>query len=186
MENLLERLEQWLRSNRQDYLSRLQPGLALEEITEISAPLGFQLPDEVIKLYQWHNGTLGFYDEFFLFFRFLPLSEAVKDTLMMKRYPEEQGLYNAGVQDSNLPDWQYYWVSLFYETKERIITVGSDHLTYSSPIIHFWVGGRARRFESLKGFISMVIDCYETELYLLEDFWFDDPEEIWAKYRDLV
>jgi hypothetical protein len=43
-----------------------------------------------------------------------------------------------------------------------------------------------RQFKSLRGFILTVLECYETGLYLLEDFWFDDPEEIWAKYRDLI
>lgn len=185
MQDLLQRLEQWLQEHRPDYVSQLQPGLSIQEIAEITEPLPFQLPNEVIELYQWHNGTLGFYDEFFLFFRFLPLSEAVEDTLMMRRYPEEQGHYNLGVQDSNFPDWQYYWFSLFYETKERLVTVGSDHPSSTSSIIHFWVGGRAKRFMSLRGLILTILECYETGIYLEEDFWFDDPEEIWAKYREL-
>ena len=69
MQDLLERLENWLKKHRPDYASRLQPGLSSEEIAEIAAPLPFQLADEVIDLYHWHNGTLnlhgGFDDEFF-------------------------------------------------------------------------------------------------------------------------
>jgi len=41
-------------------------------------------------------------------------------------------------------------------------------------------------FNSLKGFISADIKCYETALYPSEGFRFEDAEEIWAKYRDLV
>jgi hypothetical protein len=185
MQNLLERLEQWLTRNRSDYASKLLPGLSLEEIAEITSQLPFQLPNEVVQLYQWRNGTPEFYDEFFLFFRFLPLQEAVEDTLMMRKCPEAQGSYKSQFQDSGLPDWQYYWFSVFYETKERIVTVGSNHPSNSSPTIHFYVGGRKTWFKSLKGFISTILECYETELYLLEDFWIDDAGEICAKYRDL-
>lgn len=189
MQDLLERLENWLKKHRPDYASRLQPGLSSEEIAEIAAPLPFQLADEVIDLYHWHNGTLnlhgGFDDEFFQFYRFLPLQEAVEDTLMMRKYPVEQGFYKNGTQDSGIPDWQYYWFSIFYEVKERIITVGCERSQSSSSIIHFWVGGRKTWFYSLKGFISAVLECYESELYLLEDFCLDDAEEIWSKYREL-
>jgi cell wall assembly regulator SMI1 len=195
MENLLERLELWLRSNRPDYLSRLQHGLALEEISEITAPLGFQLPDEVIKLYQWHNGSQLSGDNFFLVYRFLPLKEAVEDTLLLRSAASEYPLGGAGESyNTGFPnhyDWQDNWFTIFYEVKNRIVTVASNNFTTHASIIinggedswtELW-------FKSLKGFISAILECYETDLYLLEDsedFCLASDEEIWAKYRDLV
>ena len=199
MENLLERLEQWLRLNRPDYFSRLQPGLTLEEITEISAPLGFKLPDEVIKLYQWHNGTLGFYDEFFIIYRFATLKDAVERTLEMREstaeYPlgvpdESDEFYSTGwnIGFPNHYDWQDNWFSIFFEVKDTIASMISSSSLTHAPIVKIagedlWT---TLWFNSLKGFISAVLECYETDLYLLESFCLEDAEEIWAKYRDLV
>jgi cell wall assembly regulator SMI1 len=42
MQDLLQRLEQWLQEHRPDYASHLQPGLSLEEIAEITEPLPFR------------------------------------------------------------------------------------------------------------------------------------------------
>jgi cell wall assembly regulator SMI1 len=195
MQELLERLELWLQQNKPDFSSQLQPGLSLDEIIEITTPLQFQLPNEVIELYRWHNGNLDLGDDLFLFYRFLPLQEAVEDTLRLREGRGGQGLYEGIDQDIedrdlDLPDhsdWQYYWFSIFYQFKVRIFTVGSKHLLKRASIIYFEGEDSSLTlwFKSLKGFISSVLECYESGLYLLEDFSPSDTEEICAKYRDL-
>jgi cell wall assembly regulator SMI1 len=190
MQELLGKLEQWLRLNRLDYLSRLQHGLNLEEIEDLTNPLSLQLPDEVIQLYQWRNGSELSGDNLFLIYRFLPLKEAVEDILKRRQdtecYPLHLSKGNVGFP--NYYDWQHSWFSIFYEVKTRIAIVIGDNPSTYRPIIAFsgedtWT---ELWFKSLKGFISAILECYETELYLLEDFCLDDAEEIWAKYRDLV
>ncbi|MFM7600552.1 MAG: hypothetical protein ACKO7R_05025 [Pseudanabaena sp.] len=190
MQDLLERLEMWLTNNRPNYADQLLPGLSLEEILEITNPLPFQQSDQVIELYRWHNGTPDIYEYFFSFYRFLPLQEAVEDTMQNRAYFQEQGAYQHIDRDLYLPgnyDWQYYWFSIFYEVKERVVTLGSDTSSISAPIMNYF-GENARTtlwFKSLKGFISAILECYETDLYRLEEFGIDDAEEVWAKYHDL-
>ncbi|MEE3715852.1 SMI1/KNR4 family protein [Tumidithrix elongata RA019] len=191
MQELLEKLEQWLRLNKPEYLSRLQCGLTLKEIEDLATPLSLRLPEEIVQLYQWRNGSEASGDNFFLIYRFLPLREAIEDTLHLRKDAEAYPLFESNDRKMGFPnyyDWQYHWFSIFYEVKDRIAMVIGDNPSAYAPIIitcgeNSWT---ELWFKSLKGFISAILECYETELYLLEDFCLDDAEEIWAKYRDLV
>jgi cell wall assembly regulator SMI1 len=191
MQELLERLEIWLQQNKSDYLSQLQDGLSIEEIAETTSPLGFKLSNEVIQLYKWHNGSSDTNDEFFLFYRFLPLKDAVEDTLKRRKDAEEYPLHESTGQTLTYPnhyDWQHHWLSIFYQFKVRIVALGYNHASEYSPIIYYegedsWTN---LWFMSLKGFISALLECCETDIYLLEDFSPSDTEDVCAKYRDLI
>lgn len=56
MEKDLLRLERWLRENRPEYLSALQPGLSSAELDDFDAWLGFKAPAAFRTLYSWRNG----------------------------------------------------------------------------------------------------------------------------------
>lgn len=54
---LLRQLEaNWLAAGATT-LEKMAPGLTDEDIDRIAAPLGFRLPEEVRRLYRWHDGS---------------------------------------------------------------------------------------------------------------------------------
>lgn len=65
----------------------LGPGLSEHEIRSRTAALPFDLPKEIIELYQWRNGQSPDYNVFlFRDQRFLPLDEALDAYRMMQTY----------------------------------------------------------------------------------------------------
>ncbi|WP_445152677.1 SMI1/KNR4 family protein [Baekduia sp. Peel2402] len=56
-DQLLAALEQRWREQGAQTPDHMEPGLTDEQIDEITAPLGFPLPDELRTLYRWHNGS---------------------------------------------------------------------------------------------------------------------------------
>jgi cell wall assembly regulator SMI1 len=52
MEDLIERLDRWLRENRLKYYSKLLPGLTDEEILALEEALCISLPPEVKLFYK--------------------------------------------------------------------------------------------------------------------------------------
>ena len=56
MDELLRRLEAWLRENCPDYLAQLLPGLSDAEYSRFTEQLGVSPPDSFRALYQWRNG----------------------------------------------------------------------------------------------------------------------------------
>ena len=56
MEELLDRLEKWLRKKRLRFLKALQPGADAKTLTKLKKALGFPVPDDLRALLSWHNG----------------------------------------------------------------------------------------------------------------------------------
>jgi hypothetical protein len=55
--DLLEQLEhRWL-AGSPEVFERIAPGLSDAEIAEVARPLGFDLPDEVLRWFRWQNGS---------------------------------------------------------------------------------------------------------------------------------
>jgi cell wall assembly regulator SMI1 len=53
---LLARLEYWLKTNRPDYLARLQPGVTDAQLDAFEAQFSLQPPTAFRDLYRWRNG----------------------------------------------------------------------------------------------------------------------------------
>ena len=56
IDNLIVRMDNWLRDNRADYYSMLLPGAADGTLTEFEQRFSLRLPDDFRTLYQWRNG----------------------------------------------------------------------------------------------------------------------------------
>lgn len=54
---MLNKIEKWCKTNRKDQYEPIKPGLTREEIDSILGEWEFQLPQEIIELYQWGNGS---------------------------------------------------------------------------------------------------------------------------------
>ncbi|AFY92274.1 SMI1/KNR4 family protein [Chamaesiphon minutus] len=60
-----------------DFASNLLPGLPREKIIEMMKPIVDRAPEELIDLYEWHNGS-SFYYCFLPCFEFKPLEHAIE------------------------------------------------------------------------------------------------------------
>ena len=59
VQELIEQLDRWLRSNRPNYYSYLLPGLTDDELRAFETTLGVELPTDFKLLYAWKNGQVG-------------------------------------------------------------------------------------------------------------------------------
>ena len=59
MQELIERLDRWLRLNRPNYHNYLLPGLSDDELRAFETTLGVELPTDFKLLYAWKNGQAG-------------------------------------------------------------------------------------------------------------------------------
>ena len=64
MDDLIQRLDSWLRQNRPEFYQQLLPGLSDEELANFEKTLGVELPDDFKLLYQWKNGEQDDYISF--------------------------------------------------------------------------------------------------------------------------
>jgi hypothetical protein len=58
------------------FVSTLQPGLSRASILEMTRDIPCKIPEELIELYEWHNGADYVYDNFIPVFEFRPLEYA--------------------------------------------------------------------------------------------------------------
>jgi cell wall assembly regulator SMI1 len=56
MDDLIQRLDNWLRTNRFDYYQTLLPGLTDEELIILEKRLNVELPEDFKIFYKWKNG----------------------------------------------------------------------------------------------------------------------------------
>ncbi|MHC0064574.1 hypothetical protein ACWATR_17005 [Nostoc sp. UIC 10890] len=144
----------WLQQNKPSYASSLQPGLAYEEIEEKVKNLPFRLPTEVYELYQWRNGMIDDDSEFFSYYRFLPLEEALQ---VEKVVSENFGL--------SLP---FGWFPIFDFEKEGFAVIGAEKNTESSPVLNTYLSDDIR-YTNLTNMIQCIAECYETNAYYIDE-----------------
>src|SRR5689334_2495946 len=65
MEQIINRLDQWIQKNRPEYYKILKPGLSDNEIKEWEIKFGFEFPQDFKALYQWKNGQPDACREYF-------------------------------------------------------------------------------------------------------------------------
>lgn len=53
---VLDQFETWLEAHLPEVAEDLLPGATDQELQDLSATLGIQLPDDFLRLYAWHNG----------------------------------------------------------------------------------------------------------------------------------
>jgi len=74
----LDRIMNWLQINQPEVANSFLPGLTAEEIRAGEEKIGFKLPEEIYKLYQWRNGSTEAYSFFLPSIAFLPFDEAIR------------------------------------------------------------------------------------------------------------
>ncbi|NJK65073.1 MAG: hypothetical protein HC921_22285, partial [Synechococcaceae cyanobacterium SM2_3_1] len=175
---LLHQLRQGLYSTR-----NWQNGLSREEITSLLKDFPYQLPEEVITLYVWANGSRyswWYTDDLVPSFRMLPLNEA------LETYDQRVEL--------NAPDyevWDPKWFPLFeFNGDEFLFVTASETQFPSSPVESIFLeeGTPNYRYISLAAMVASVAEAYELEAFSIdmegkliqnEALW----SEIWARHN---
>jgi cell wall assembly regulator SMI1 len=69
IDDLLTRLENWIKANRPEYYLQLNPGATDDEIEQVEILTGLELPTDFKAFLKWHNGQSGearFFDNYIL------------------------------------------------------------------------------------------------------------------------
>ncbi|MEH1820035.1 MAG: SMI1/KNR4 family protein [Nostoc sp.] len=150
----LDRILNWLQQNKPSYASSLQPGLTYEEIEEKVKNLPFRLPREVYELYQWRNGMIDDDSEFFSYYRFIPLEEALQ---LEKEISKNFGL--------SLP---FGWFPIFDFENEGFAIIGAEENTESSPVLNTYLSDDIR-YTNLTNMMQCIAECYEINAYYIDE-----------------
>ncbi len=90
MENLLVRLENWLRQHRPRFLAGLRSGATAQELRELETALGRPLPAEFRALLSWRNGQgddpIGYFENHWLFMGAREIAAAWTDLVKSRQY----------------------------------------------------------------------------------------------------
>jgi hypothetical protein len=143
----------------------LQPPCRFDFIQQ-QKPFAYHFPQEVLELYQWHNGIQPAEDnpweELFHYHRFLPFLEAVQEYREMQHF-------GVDVYDPHL-------FPLFTFMGEHYATWCAEEPKERSPI-YFVYHGTAQVYDSLTSMLQSLLECYETGAYELVDGEYQPHEE---------
>jgi cell wall assembly regulator SMI1 len=185
MEGLTSKLEyihSWLQNINtdcsKDDFELFTPGLSQQEIDSLTKDLPFQLPDEILELYQWRNGVSEIYHrlsnlDFDLFFFPEQLQSGVPIEFLSLQQSLE--LHKIQCQESQLISdpsfdfeyWNIHWLPIGAFEYKKIFYV--DCQKSPSPICQWSDSstGLERVYNNLTSFISVIKECCETEIYTI-------------------
>lgn len=153
----LERILNWLQVNCPSIALFPYPGLAHEQIEQLTKNLPFQLPSEICELYNWRNGTLHGHG-FFPFSVFYSLEEAILYNKQEVKYWQEGddpiALCRLIIFSHN---GSFFFVVCEKEEKQSV-PIWVEH-TGQQPVICY---------ANLTSLILMIAECYETGAYYVD------------------
>ena len=181
----LERIDNWFRQNRSEYVPLFQPGLTREVIEEKTKNLPFQLPEEVYELYQWHNGTLAGLKwgqaDLPVGYWFHPLEKPIELYFESMKLEEEMKEFYENTEGGwEGKFWNTDWFPIFSHGNDTYhVTCGQDSIPVAS-IWYFYPEFVEPEFhyENLTAMMLTVAECYETEAYYLDEEGFIQEDEL--------
>ncbi|MCX7711637.1 MAG: SMI1/KNR4 family protein [Clostridia bacterium] len=152
-------LDSYLRKQRSDFYSNLNPPLEDGQIEALEAKFGITVPEDLKILYQWKNGQNSeCYESFVNNSVFMTLEEALGTA------QEMTSMIGSDFDVDNW--WSQYWIPIFHNG-------GGDHICYDiggvftgkkGQVIEFWHADNDRNViaPNLQSFIESVNQFYET------------------------
>jgi hypothetical protein len=138
-----------------NFASALLPGLSREKILEMIQDIPHQIPEELIELYEWHNGTNRHaYQDFIPCFEFMSLEYAIE-------YGQNNCCeYNHNETDDN-------WIAIMNCNGDAQIVVILSENANASPILcrDLELGVYEQCFDSLTTMIQTIISLFEEGLH---------------------
>lgn len=164
MNDVVERLGQWLWKNCPAKLDQLAPGLTDEAITTYEQMLKVKLPEGMRALYRWRNGTLPHVKHADIIGRYqlLPLLRVVADQKMMNEL-REKGEFKTGNW------WRATWVPVFDKGTGDLICWDPRGSFSGEPgqVLEFWHTDHDRRIlaPSFDGFLTAYVESLEAGVW---------------------
>lgn len=158
-----------------DYLYN---GLSKEIICQSTTDLPFELPDEIISLYQWANGTNS--HNFFPAYEFLSLELALESYIeqaefeqeMLEEYADNE---NSADEDQDV-SWSENFFPLFYFNGEYYFVDCNPALAVR-PIYHYFAEvGYTLAFKSLFDMLNEIFNCFKQGAYYFEEDYIEEDE----------
>jgi hypothetical protein len=146
------------------FVSTLRPGLSRENIIEMTRDIACEIPEELIELYQWHNGANYVYDNFILFFEFRSLEYAI----------ETNGRYDE-IDDVSLS------IMDFNGDVQLAIILSKDYDLAPIYCVDLESGVYEQCFDSLIAMFQTIAACFDENLY----WWNEELETIQSRNYDL-
>src|SRR5262245_42344895 len=107
VQNLIQRLDLWLKENRPDYYKHLSPGATEEQIHLLEEGLNFELPEQFRDFLRWKNGQD---DDGKLLDNYTLLScDEILQTWKSLKIDQEDGIFE--LQNW----WNHKWLPFLYD-----------------------------------------------------------------------
>ncbi len=159
LHHILDQLLAYAVQTQPNIRTRLQPGY---DRATIEQRVPFRLPDEVLELYQWHNGTPDDHAtrdvNLFYYHRFLPLEEAYA---MYRRLMQVNVDIGGEGYDPNL----FPLFTFAGEYYSVWFGPPSEHF----GAIYFVFHGDGHVYDSLTSMLGAILECYDTQAYHIHD-----------------
>ncbi len=165
MDKVLTRLQNWIAANRPDYLAILAPPASDEELAKFVGVFP-SLPDDLLALYRWHNGTLGANPQAFIHnFGFSSIAECLVSAV------ELSALVEAGEFEEPWT-WDTRWIP-FLESwggNHLCVDVGGCFGGKAGQIIEYWHDDEDRNVvaPSLKAWFACFVEALEDGRFTVE------------------
>lgn len=158
IDNIIERLDNWIKANRPNYYKDLNQGLSSNQIKEWEDKFGFKFPEEFKCLYQWKNGQLSSNDnDFFFDFHLFDSIEKVYDAWCFgnKHLVE----YN----NKEIMCWGSSWLKCFstWTNNGFCLDVNGDISIPGSMVNFIHDGESCVYYPNLKIMLEMVVNQFE-------------------------
>ncbi|MEL6462495.1 MAG: hypothetical protein AAFQ91_30445 [Cyanobacteria bacterium J06621_15] len=165
--NALNRILNWFENNKPSTVESLQPGLTIEEIDEKVKDLPFRLTQEVYELYQWRNGMIDDGSCFFIYYRFIPLEEAIEHSRTV-------------MEDIRLL-FPFGWFPIFEFEGDYSAIICAEEKTEYSLILDMYEDDTNIAHPSLTNMMCCIAECYETGAYYIDESGYLEENEVAAK-----
>ena len=165
IEEALDRIISWFKSQDMPLIELLEPGLSTASIKAQSNSLPIQLPEDLIRIYLWRNGTTLSQEHNLNSHYFQPGYYL----LSLKNAMHYYQIYRAGA------NWDPFWFPIlasgggdFY-----VVVCGSD-VRENGQILNFIRGENdtPRIYLNIKTMIFTIAECYDSGAYFLDEFGF--------------
>lgn len=157
---LIERLDQWLRTERPLYYQYLQPPLSDEQLADFESFVGFSLPASFRELYSWKGGQSGVSPEPLYDGRaFMQLTE-LREGLRANNELREMKVFDEEMW------WRPHWIPFLTDGGGNFLCFDAEGSFggRAGQLISFRSENPARNIEfpDLNAFLSSLLEGFET------------------------
>jgi cell wall assembly regulator SMI1 len=162
MLQLVERIDEWLRTYRPSYYEYLQPPLTDAQVSDFESFVGTPLREDLRILYQWKGGQSGISPEPLYDGRTFMQLEEIREAVRANNELLEMGVF----EQENW--WHPHWVPFLTDGGGNFLCVDLEGAFAGQPgqLLTFWSESPVRNIEypSLSSFLSNLLEGFAAAL----------------------